>query len=146
MQTVWLWPNVDAGTDDISKELRIYHGHPRDFQLHYFRNYAPEDYVRLIDRAACLVGNSSSGIREGAFLGVPVVNIGTRQRGRQRGINVIDVAHEADAIERAIRQQLLHGKYEHDPIYGSGVAGERIAELLAKVPLTTKKEFVRVRI
>ncbi len=144
MQTVWLWPNVDAGTDDISKALREFQAHHTDVPVHFFRNFSPEDYVRLIDRSACLIGNSSSGIREGAFLGVPVVNIGTRQNARQRAGNVIDVDYDAGAIESAIRTQLEHGRYPQDSLYGNGRAGERIAALLATVPLSIKKEFVRV--
>lgn len=143
MQTVWLWPNVDAGTDDVSKALREFQGRHRDFPIHFFRNFRPEDYVRLIDRAACLVGNSSSGIREGAYLGVPVVNIGTRQNARLRGRNVIDAGYDTDAIEAAIRSQIGHGKYPSDAIYGDGGAGARIAKLLATVPLSIEKEFVR---
>jgi UDP-hydrolysing UDP-N-acetyl-D-glucosamine 2-epimerase len=91
MQTVWLWPNVDAGSDDISKGLRMFRERNRDAPIHFFRNFAVEDYARLIGNAACLVGNSSSGIREGAYLGVPTVNIGSRQQRRERGGNVIDV-------------------------------------------------------
>jgi UDP-hydrolysing UDP-N-acetyl-D-glucosamine 2-epimerase len=145
LQTVWLWPNVDAGTDDISKALREFQTRHHDFPVHFFRNFGPEDYVRLISRSVCLVGNSSSGIREGAFLGVPAVNIGTRQSARQRGINVIDVDYDPDAIEAAIRAQIEHGKYPHNSLYGDGTAGTQIAQLLATVPLSINKGFVRVR-
>ena len=77
MQVIWLWPNVDAGSDDISKGLRIFRERANPGYIHFFRNFAAEDYACLINNAACLVGNSSSGIREGAFLGVPCVNIGS---------------------------------------------------------------------
>jgi len=143
MQTVWLWPNVDAGSDDISKSLRMFQSHNPDFPVHFYRNFRPDDYVRLIDRAACLVGNSSSGIREGAFLGAPVVNIGSRQSGRERGGNVIDVSHSADEIAAAIRQQVAHGKHACDHIYGDGKAGGRIADILASCRIGVHKEFVR---
>ena len=111
MQAAWLWPNVDAGSDDISKGLRVFREHHNPDYLHFYRNFSPEDYVRLLDNCACLVGNSSSGLREGAFMGVPCVNIGTRQQGRERAENVIDVGYDASAIEAAIRKQLKHGKY-----------------------------------
>lgn len=143
MQTVWLWPNVDAGSDDISKTLRMFQSHNPNLPVHFYRNFRPDDYVRLIDRAACLVGNSSSGIREGAYLGVPVVNIGTRQSGRERGGNVIDVGHHAEEIQSAIRRQLAHGKHPSDHIYGDGKAGHRIANILATCRLSMNKEFVR---
>lgn len=143
MQTVWLWPNVDAGSDDISKSLRMFQSHNPDFPVHFYRNFGPDDYVRLIDRTACLVGNSSSGIREGAFLGVPVVNVGSRQSGRERGGNVLDVGHSADEIETAIRRQLAHGKHDCDHVYGDGNAGQRIADILATCHCDLRKEFIR---
>ena len=77
MQTVWLWPNVDAGTDEISKELRMLREESLDFPLHFYINFPIHDYARLISNAACFIGNSSSALREGAFLGIPAVNIGS---------------------------------------------------------------------
>jgi UDP-N-acetylglucosamine 2-epimerase len=81
--------------------------------------------------ARVLVGNSSVGIRECSFLGVPVVNIGTRQSGRERGPNVIDVPHDVAAIREAVDRQIAHGPYESSTLYGDGHAGERIAAVLA---------------
>jgi UDP-N-acetylglucosamine 2-epimerase len=82
-------------------------------------------------KTACLVGNSSSGIREGAFIGTPVVNVGHRQQNRQRGQNVIEVDYNRAAVADAIRTQIKHGPYPSEPIYGEGKAGERIAEILS---------------
>jgi UDP-hydrolysing UDP-N-acetyl-D-glucosamine 2-epimerase len=139
MQTVWLWPNVDAGSDDISKGLRMFRERHRDTPIHFFRNFAVEDYARLIYNSACLVGNSSSGIRESAFLGVPVVNIGTRQQKRERSGNVIDVGYDSGQILAAIRKQIQHGRYASVPLYGDGKSGRRIAELLASQRVTIQK-------
>ncbi len=99
--------------------------------MHFFKNLPVETYIRLMARAACLVGNSSSGIREGAYIGTPVVNIGSRQAGRERGRNVLDVPHEKDAIVAALRRQAAQRRYPSDTIYGDGEAGRRIAEVLA---------------
>jgi UDP-hydrolysing UDP-N-acetyl-D-glucosamine 2-epimerase len=132
MQTVWLWPNVDAGSDDISKGLRKFREHNNPDYIRFNRNFPPEDFLKLISNCACLVGNSSSAIREGAFLGVPSVNIGTRQQGRERGANVIDVNHDKVEILNAIKRQLQHGPYSPSTIYGDGHAGERIANVLAQ--------------
>ena len=82
------------------------------------------------------------GVRECAYLGVPVVNIGTRQQGRDRGRNVIDVDYDRTAITRAIEAHLSNGSYESDPIYGDGRAGERIAALLATEPLSIEKRLM----
>ena len=139
IQTAWLWPNVDAGSDDISKGLRMFRERHRELPLHFFRNFGVEDYARLIANAACLVGNSSSGIREGAFLGVPVVNIGTRQHNRERGNNVVDVNYHREVIHAAIQGQIKHGPYPSQPLFGDGCSGKRIADLLATESLSVQK-------
>ena len=139
MQTIWLWPNVDAGSDDISKGLRMFREMNGDVKIQFFRNFSVEDYARLINRAACLVGNSSSGIREAAFLGVPSVNIGSRQQHRERGNNVIDVGYNSKEILSAIQTQVSHGRYEPNVMYGDGGSASRIADLLAEVEAPVQK-------
>lgn len=142
MQTIWLWPNVDAGSDSISQELRRYREHYDPDWLHLHINFSVEDYARLMNAASCLIGNSSSALREGAYLGTPAVNIGTRQACRERATNVIDVGCDSHEIEAAVRRQIEHGRYASDRLYGDGDAGRRIAELLATVPLgSTQKYF-----
>jgi UDP-hydrolysing UDP-N-acetyl-D-glucosamine 2-epimerase len=128
---IGLWPNADAGSEDIARGMRKFRERHGDAQVHFFKNLPTETYIRLMRRTACLVGNSSSGIREGAFIGTPTVNIGTRQDMRQRGRNVVDVPNERAAIADAIARQLAAGPYGHEPIYGDGHAGERIADVLA---------------
>lgn len=141
VQTVWLWPNVDAGSDAISKGLRVFRERHPTVPVHFYRNFSPEDYVTLMMNCACIVGNSSSAIREGAFLGTPAVNIGSRQEGRTRGKNVVDVPYDSQAILGAIQSQIKNGPYESEAIYGDGTAGEQIAKLLAEVELNIKKRF-----
>lgn len=141
MQTVWLWPNVDAGSDDVSKGLRIFRETVRPDYVHFYRNFSPEDYVRLIANCSCQVGNSSSALREGSFLGVPAVNIGTRQGGRECGDNVIHVGYDATEIGQAIRQQLGHGDYPGSTIFGDGSAGKRIADILATTEFKIQKRL-----
>lgn len=141
LQAIWLWPNVDAGSDEISKKLREFRESPAGSQVHFFRNFSPEDYLRVLLGTACLIGNSSSGIREGSFLGIPTVNIGTRQADREHGQNVIEVGYDAEAISDAIHSQVAHGPYEREVIYGDGTAGRQIAEILAEVPLSIAKRL-----
>jgi UDP-hydrolysing UDP-N-acetyl-D-glucosamine 2-epimerase len=141
VQVIWLWPNVDAGSDDVAKGLRVFREHNAANYLHLYRNFPVEDYARLLNNAECIVGNSSSGLREGAFLGTPCVNIGSRQRGRERGANVMDVPHHADAIATTIERQLAHGRYPRSHMFGDGEAGRRIAEILARVPLNVEKSL-----
>jgi UDP-hydrolysing UDP-N-acetyl-D-glucosamine 2-epimerase len=141
MQTAWLWPNVDAGSDDVSKGLRMFREANPNAPVHFYRNFSVEDYARLIANCACLVGNSSSALREGAFLGVPAVNIGTRQQGREHGANVVHAAYERAAITSAIKKQLAHGKYQRSNLFGDGSAGQRIAEVLARTELKVQKKL-----
>jgi UDP-hydrolysing UDP-N-acetyl-D-glucosamine 2-epimerase len=137
----WFWPNVDAGSDGTSKGIRVFREHNPGTQIHFFRNMQPEDFLRLIHNCRCLAGNSSVGIREASFLGVPVVNIGSRQAGRERGPNVLDVGHNPEAIRAAVEQQMAHGPYPSQTLYGDGRAGERIADLLARSDLKIEKRL-----
>ncbi len=139
--TLWFWPNVDAGADATSNGIRTFRELHRPKNIHFFKNMAPADFLRLLYNAACLVGNSSVGIRECSSLGVPVVNIGQRQRGRERGRNVIDVEHTQQAILDAIKHQIKAQRPQPEHIYGSGDAGPRIAELLASQALTFDKRL-----
>jgi len=91
---LWFWPNVDAGSDETSRGIRIFREREDANGFHFFKNMEPIDFLRLVHNCSCLVGNSSAGIREGSFLGAPVVNIGSRQAGRERGQNVIDVGYK----------------------------------------------------
>jgi UDP-hydrolysing UDP-N-acetyl-D-glucosamine 2-epimerase len=139
MQTVWLWPNVDAGSDKISKGLRMFRERRKPDYVHFYRNFAVEDYGRLINNTACLVGNSSSGLREGSFLGIPVVNIGNRQENREHGKNVVHVNYDAKSIEKAVRRQMEHGRYERSTLFGDGSAGKKIAKILSECEIKIQK-------
>lgn len=141
LPTLWFWPNVDAGSDGTSNGIRAFREQHRPENIHFFKNMEPADFLRLIYNSRCLVGNSSVGIRECAYLGVPVVNIGSRQSGRDRGGNVSDVGYDRQEITAAVRRHLGNGRYKTDTIYGDGTAGERIADLLAKAPLTIEKQL-----
>lgn len=135
------WPNADAGSEDVARGIRRFREQHDDSRFHFFKNLPAEAYMRLMMRTACLIGNSSSAIREGAFIGTPSVNIGNRQDRRQRGSNVIDVRHDRAAIAAAIRRQIDHGSYPSEPIYGDGKAGGRIADVLATCDLRVGKRI-----
>jgi UDP-hydrolysing UDP-N-acetyl-D-glucosamine 2-epimerase len=141
MPTIMLWPNVDAGSEDVSRGMRKFREHYKHDYIRFYKNFSVETYVRLMKRCACKVGNSSAAIREGAFLGVPAVNVGTRQSGRERGSNVIDVDHDRSQIVEAIQKQVSHGPYPSEPIYGDGHAGTRIAAILATEELNIHKRM-----
>jgi UDP-hydrolysing UDP-N-acetyl-D-glucosamine 2-epimerase len=139
LPAIVLWPNADAGSDDIARGIRKWREKGCDTAMHFFKNLPIDVYVRLMKRTVCLVGNSSSGIREGAFIGTPTVNIGSRQHNRERGANVIEVESDSDLIRQAILIQIEHGFYDMDPVYGDGYAGQRIADILATKSVNIQK-------
>ncbi len=141
MQAIMLWPNIDAGSDDVAKGIRMFREHEHPGWLHLFRNFSVEDYARVLNNAACVLGNSSSGIREGSFLGTPCVSIGTRQQGRERGENVSVAPHDAGEIVKAVRAQIEHGRYEKSIRFGDGKAGRRIAGILAEIEVPIQKKI-----
>ena len=141
LPVLWFWPNVDAGSDGTSKGIRMFREKETPEGFHFFRNMSPEDFLRLLCGATAVVGNSSVAVRECSFLGVPAVNVGTRQLGRERGRNVIDVDHDRRAIAGAVREHLRRGRPEPDVLYGDGRSGERIADALAKCELRIEKRL-----
>lgn len=136
---LWFWPNVDAGADGTSTGIRAFRETHKPEHIHFFKNMEGEDFLRLLVNSRCLIGNSSVGIRECAYLGVPVVNIGTRQNRRERGANITDVAYDHVIIEQAIQDWLSKPRPELSTIYGGGNAGKQIAQLLAYKPLKFHK-------
>jgi UDP-hydrolysing UDP-N-acetyl-D-glucosamine 2-epimerase len=141
LPVLWFWPNVDAGSDGTSKGIRVFREKENPGNFHLFRNMFPEDFLRLLCGSTAIVGNSSVAIRECSYLGVPAVNIGTRQMGRERGHNVIDVGHDRKEITDAITTHIKRGKPKRDFLYGDGKAGTRIADCLAQAELTIEKRL-----
>jgi UDP-hydrolysing UDP-N-acetyl-D-glucosamine 2-epimerase len=131
MQALVFWPNVDAGSDQLSKGIRLFREKGLASGFHFFRNLPPQQFARLMSHCAVMVGNSSSALREGAFLGTPAVTVGSRQQNREHGANVLEVSNETGAILDAMRRQIEHGRYPCDDVFGDGMAGEKIAEILA---------------
>lgn len=134
MPTIMIWPNADAGSDEVSKGIRHFREVHRPEWLHLFINLPIHVYVKLMDICACMIGNSSSAIREGTIIGVPAVNVGTRQQARVRGRNVVDVDYDRNAIVEAVRKFLGGKRPEPEFVYGSGGAGPEIARVLASLP------------
>ncbi|MGN6385941.1 MAG: UDP-N-acetylglucosamine 2-epimerase [Verrucomicrobiota bacterium] len=133
LPTLWFWPNVDAGSDGTSKGIRAFREKENPKNWHFFKNMEASDFLKLLCNSKAIVGNSSVAIRECSFLGVPAVNVGTRQEGRERGANVIDVAYDRQEIQGALQEHIRVGQRETSKIYGDGKAGERIADLLSRL-------------
>ena len=139
LPTFWFWPNVDAGADGTSNAIRHFRETHQPKHIHFFKNMESEDFLRLLINSKVLVGNSSVGIRECAYLGVPVVNIGSRQNRRDRGNNVIDVDYNKNDILNAILKWMTSDRPMPSTVYGDGNAGKKIADILAQIPLRHHK-------
>ena len=134
-QTIVIYPNNDAGHDAIIGQIKKYEDCPH---IRTFKNLSQREYLSLLKYASVMVGNSSSGIIEAPSFGLPVVNIGIRQEGRERAENIIDVPPDKDKIYMAIKKALDDESFirkcsEAANPYGDGKAGERIAEILSKI-------------
>lgn len=141
MQTFWFWPNADTGAEEISHELRIFKDKNPKSKIRFMRYIAPQDFLSLLGSAKCLVGNSSAGIKECSYLGIPVVNIGTRQSDRLRAKNVLDISCKEDEIIEAIKKQLKVGRYKSSHLYFKKNTGKNITKILATIPLYIQKKF-----
>ncbi len=140
--TLWFWPNVDAGADGTSTGIRSFREQHQLPNVHFFKNMEGEDFLQLLQNSLCLIGNSSVGIRECAYLGVPVINIGSRQNRREQAQNVINVDYCQEKIEEAILQSINKGKSMSSTIYGEGDSGQIIAGLLGEVSLQFHKTIM----
>jgi UDP-hydrolysing UDP-N-acetyl-D-glucosamine 2-epimerase len=138
-QALWFWPNVDAGSDGTSGAIRTFREKNPLMNAHFYKNMSPMDFLSLLINSRGIVGNSSVAIRECSYLGVPAVNIGSRQNRRDRGRNVVDVEHDKAAILSAIQTMWAQTERLHDTVYGDGAAGQKIADVLARVPLSIEK-------
>lgn len=133
LQMMVLMPNADAGGNSIRGALENYRDRPGvRLAVHMPRG----DFVSWLAGADVMVGNSSSGIIEAATFGLPVVNVGSRQNGRERSGNVCDVPADRPAISQALAEAIKTGKNSVKNIYGDGQTGKRIVDLLRTVPLT----------
>jgi UDP-hydrolysing UDP-N-acetyl-D-glucosamine 2-epimerase len=134
----WFWPNMDAGTDQVSSAIREFRNQRQPDNIKFYINLQPRDYLTVVSNSSCLVGNSSVGIRECSYLGQPSLNIGDRQMHRERAENVIDVACHEEDIREGIETQLASGGYQRSTLYGDGTAGEQICEFISELDIKRK--------
>lgn len=137
-QAIVIYPNADAGGRAMITEIKKYENCP---DIHIFPSIVHRDFLSLLQIASVLVGNSSSGIIEAPSFGVPTVNIGTRQTGREKGENVIESGYDKDEIKSAINYALCDKKFKErvkrakNP-YGDGKSSNRIVDILEKTDIT----------
>ena len=138
-QIVLFWPNADAGNDILAKTIRDYRETKKMKNFSFIINISPENYVTLLSNAKCLVGNSSSFIREGSQLGIPAVIVGDRQNNREIGNNVIRSKFEISKINKKIDMQIKKKRFRPQKIYGDGSAGKKIVKILEVLQLDINK-------
>lgn len=137
-QTTLIYPNADAGGRRMIRVIKKYERWPF---IKSFKSIPYTDFLSVMKIASVMVGNSSCGIIESPSFHLPVVNIGTRQDGRERSTNVIDVGYDKEEIKAAIKKA-LHDKVFKQKIrkcknpYGDGKASRRIAKVLSKIKIT----------
>ena len=140
VNTVIIYPNSDAGGQQIIQAISEFEGLPN---IHTAKNIPRFEFVNLMRRASCLLGNSSAGILEAPLLKLPVVNVGNRQKGRLHAENVTFVPHDKDDIIKAVQRALSDLKYLEEVRrcknpYGDGNSSTKIAEHLASIPIDDK--------
>ena len=136
----WFWPNPDHGTNSISKEIRRSRESGNLQNVKFIINLPPENFVKLILKCSLLVGNSSFGIREASYIGLPVINLGNRQAGRQRAENVLDIANPKMVDQLTDLEIIINSKFESSHIYGSGNSGLLAAQVIGKWQPRIKKK------
>ena len=143
MPIVWFWPNPDAGTGEMAETLRHFREHHEAAteKMRFITNVPADQFVALLKRTACVVGNSSAGIKECSFLGTPVVDIGGRQQGRLSAENVVRAGYSVDEIGDAVAWQLTHGRYAPSHLYFKPNASQAMVDVLTTVELYTQKRF-----
>ena len=143
MPVIWIWPNPDAGTGEMADSLRHFRENVPDAvrKMRFITDVPVDEFIALLKVAACLIGNSSAGIKECSYLGTPVVNIGARQQGRLHAENVVHTGYDRGEILAAVRRQIAHGRYAPSHIYYRAGASQAIVDVLAGSELYTQKRF-----
>lgn len=141
MPTMVIGSNFDARSRGVGRALAEWYETKKPAEVYFVKQLHPDRFYRALANAACTLGNSSSFLREGAYLGTPAVLVGSRQQNRERGQNVIEAPVDFDSIKKCVKDQLSHGRYPSDSRFGQGDSGQKIAEILAKVNPPLQKSF-----
>ena len=141
IQSLLLWPNIDAGADHISKAIRVFRDQTGQTWLRVLTNLSPENYLKVLCNSSCAVGNSSSFVRDASYFGTPVVLVGARQYGREMDEHVMPVMALVTEIAEAVRSQLAHGRYKSSALYGDGQVSGQIAAALARLTPYVQKRL-----
>ncbi len=140
-QVIFLYPNSDAGSEDIIRSIRHFFLENNVKNIEFYKHFDFDIYISILANASCIIGNSSSGIREACYFGIPSINIGKRQQYRERTSNIIDIDMEKLDIINAVKKQ-VNIKYPVDMRYGEGNSGKEIAQILASMELPNIQKII----
>ncbi|ATW25678.1 UDP-N-acetylglucosamine 2-epimerase [Candidatus Formimonas warabiya] len=140
IKTILSYPNSDAGSQQMIRAISEFEDLPFLFTA---KNIPRIEFINIMRRTSCMLGNSSAGILEAPLLNLPVVNVGNRQKGRLHAENVQFVPHEVNAICSAVEKALFDQSYREKVAkctnpYGDGHSSERISDILANIPIDEK--------
>ena len=140
--TIWIWPNIDAGSDLISKFLRSKREKEKNLKINFYKNFESEDYLKILYHSTCLIGNSSSGIRECSYMAIPFVNIGNRQDLREQGNNTFNCNIDTkDIYKKILYAKKNKKKIKRSFLYGNGNSTDKIIRILKKTKIKVDKQF-----
>ncbi len=142
-QAVIIYPNSDPGGRkmiDVIDKYRKYNF------IKIFKNLSRDDFLDILNNTSVMIGNSSSGIIESSMFELPVINIGSRQSGRERASNVIDCSYRRDDILNSLKKALYDKKFINavkkcKTPYGDGTAGIKIFDILSKIKVNKKYNY-----
>jgi UDP-hydrolysing UDP-N-acetyl-D-glucosamine 2-epimerase len=139
-QTIIIYPNADAGGREIIELINKYETYPF---ISIYKSISSIDYLSLMKIASVIVGNSSSGIIEAPSFKLPAINIGSRQEGRERALNVIDVDYDKEMIKKAILKAIYDEEFKEilkncENPYGDGKTGKNVLSILSNIKLDNK--------
>ena len=142
IQKIVFWPNPDAGSEDISRGIRKWREKFGDHKTRYFKNLEQKYFYHILNKTECLIGNSSSGVREGCFIGVKNICIGSRQSGREIGKNTFMIKNNEKTLI-SLLNKILKSKTKKikDYRYGDGYAAERIVKILKNINFKYEKKL-----
>jgi UDP-hydrolysing UDP-N-acetyl-D-glucosamine 2-epimerase len=130
---LWFWPNTDPGSNYISKALRIFRESESCDNVRFIKNLSPNQFIYILNGSLSLIGNSSVGVRETGILGVPVINIGDRQRNRESHCNVRSCEWNKNQLQNTFREIKVAKRVQPDFTYGEGSAGKLIAKKITEI-------------
>ena len=138
IETIVIYPNADSGGRVMIEKIKQFE-HIKT--IHSYKSIPREDFLILMRIATLMIGNSSSGIVEAASFNLPVINIGTRQGGRERGLNVVDATYDKENIKSMIEYVQNDDKFkeslsQNTNLYEDGQSGVKIVEILSKISLS----------